>query len=44
MADKIKHPCTTESNAGPQKITASNKTQGKAKKANVTRGKDLRSK
>lgn len=44
MAEKTKHPCTPESNAGPQHIKAANKTQGAAKKANITRGKDLRSK
>lgn len=44
MADKTKHPCTPESNAGSQHIKAANKTQGKAKKATVTRGNDLRSK
>ncbi|GEM_PF-3282533 len=41
---KCKHDSPMQSNAGPQEIKAANKTQGSAKKANVTRGKDLRSK
>lgn len=42
MADK-KHIQPRTSNCGPQVIEPANNMQGKAQKAKVTRGKDLRS-
>lgn len=41
MADKHIQP--RKDNSGPQVIEPANKVQGKAQKAKVTRGKDLRS-